>query len=272
MSQEIKEIKEIKEINPTETTVTNLDTNESSVWKFLNKIQIPFKIAVDKLKYIINPEKTKEKYKDSIDELIEKQMNNISFCDDEALTEEIIEIGEIDHNEIIKSVMYENMIKKNKKRLFEESTYEKTKALMFSEPTLVAPRIYLGNSFNACDYYGLKKLNIKKIINATYDIRNYYPDDFIYVRVPIEDDNKESICKYLKYAYKEIDDFLMENEDGNILVHCMMGASRSVTIVSYYIAMKTKQNIKDIIENLKKIRPIINPTQKLVDDLVTELK
>lgn len=244
-----------------ESVNNNLEGEQSYFSELLNKVQIPVKVAFDKINWYFSKNDKISKYKENIDDIMKHQpelQDGLNTNDD------------IDHDEIMRSVIYENMIKSNNKRLYQESIIEKAKSLG-TEPTKVTDRIYVGNSFNACNYYQLKKLGIKMIVNATYDIRNYYPEDFIYVRIPIEDDNTESICKYLKFAYNKIDNFINSNEIGNILVHCMMGASRSVTIISYYIAVKQNKNIKTIIEDLKKIRPIVNPTRKLVNDLVNEL-
>ena len=53
----------------------------------------------------------------------------------------------------------------------------------FEPPTHIIDNIYLGNAYNAAYYYGLKKNNIKMIINVTKEISKYYPEYFTYYQL-----------------------------------------------------------------------------------------
>lgn len=136
----------------------------------------------------------------------------------------------------------------------------------FGDPTQVFPKLYLGSAYNAASYQTLLNYNIKYIINVTSEISNYYSDYLLYYQIPIKDNNKDSITNYLDKSFDKIEEFLNRN-DGNILIHCYMGASRSASIVSYYISKKTNIDILQVIEQLKKIRPNINLTHRFLDDL-----
>ena len=152
------------------------------------------------------------------------------------------------------------------------STYKQLISF-FEPPTHIIDNIYLGNAYNAAYYYGLKKNNIKMIINVTQEISQYYPDYFTYYQYELYDNNHDNIKEYLGDAYKNIKNF-QENKDGNILVHCFMGASRSASVVLYYLT-KEKINketgkhftLKEALIFLKNKRPIVNPTNKLLEDL-----
>ena len=50
----------------------------------------------------------------------------------------------------------------------------------------------------------LKDKNIKVIINVTTEISEYYPDEFIYLRYKLYDNNKHSIKHYLEQSYEDI--------------------------------------------------------------------
>lgn len=106
----------------------------------------------------------------------------------------------------------------------------------FKDPTEVYPRIFLGSAYNAATKETLKNKDIRFIINVSSEMSKY-SDLPIYHQILIKDDNDESIHKYLEETVEKIDTFLANNE-GNILIHCFMGASRSATIVAYYIAQK----------------------------------
>ena len=139
----------------------------------------------------------------------------------------------------------------------------------FSGPTEVYGDLYLGSAYNAACWYTLESLGIKYIINVTAEIDNYYEHCGItYFKIPIKDDNNESIKIYLEDSYDKIDEFLSK-KDGKVLVHCYMGASRSASIVAYFTAKKTGADITEVIGNLIERRPVVNPTQQLVADLIT---
>jgi len=141
------------------------------------------------------------------------------------------------------------------------------------DPTLVYTdkttqiNLYLGSAYNSACYYTLKKYNIKYIINVSIEISNYYPGEIVYYNIPIKDNNNESINEYLTESHIKIKEFI-ENKNGNILVHCYMGASRSATVVTNFIAKETNKDITRILEELIEKRSIINLTEKLVDDLI----
>lgn len=143
-----------------------------------------------------------------------------------------------------------------------------------NDPTLIIDNLYLGSAYNAGSYDLLKKLEINVIINVTAEISNYYPNDFTYYKYDLYDDNKSSVCKYLDESLNTIR-YHQDNTTGNILVHCFMGASRSVSIVLHYI-MNTMTNdkgeyysVEEALEFIKNKRSVINPTIKLISDIKT---
>jgi protein-tyrosine phosphatase len=139
----------------------------------------------------------------------------------------------------------------------------------FSDPTEVYPNIFLGSAYNAACFQTLVDHNIKYIINVTSEISNYYPEYFTYYQIPIKDNNIDSMQKYFCDSHAKILEFL-GNSDGNVLVHCYMGASRSFTIVANTISKLTNEHISDVTLRLRKLRPNVNPTQRFVEDLIDE--
>ena len=141
-------------------------------------------------------------------------------------------------------------------------------ATFFNDPHEVYPKIYLGSAFNAASYTTLIKYNIKYIINVTSEISNFFDGYFTYYQIPIKDNNTDSIKKYFKECSEKIDEFI-KNADGNIFIHCYMGASRSATIVANYISEKTGRDTEFIIQELKELRPNVNLTQQFLSDLTS---
>lgn len=165
----------------------------------------------------------------------------------------------------------------NNNRIYPTVSYYDAYKSFSNEPTLIIDNIYLGSAYNAASYSTLKKLDINVIVNATTEIRNYFPDEFIYYKYSLYDNNECSITKYLDDSFDSIKHH-QDNTGGNILVHCFMGASRSVSIVANYI-MKTVTNIdgshytfEEALQFIKNKRPITNPTHKLAGELIKHNK
>jgi len=150
-------------------------------------------------------------------------------------------------------------------RMYPKNTMEEY-TVSFGDPHEVYPRLYLGSAYNAASYETLTKYNIKYIINVTTEISNYYPSLFTYYNIKIRDNNTDSISHHLSDSYDVIANYLSMN-DGNVFVHCYMGASRSATIVANYISQKTQTDIHIVLKNLKEKRSIINPTTKFASEL-----
>jgi len=168
-------------------------------------------------------------------------------------------------NKIIKFDKFEN--EKTSKRLFKSYSLYEEYTTFFDSPTHIIDNIYLGSAFNAASYYKLVELDIKIVINVTKEISHYYPDDFVYINYNLYDNNADSISEYLEVAYKEIEKF----KSKNILIHCYMGASRSATIVLYYLMKKYKMTHENAINFIKEKRHIVNPTFKLTKDVATAI-
>lgn len=157
-------------------------------------------------------------------------------------------------------------------RIYPEVGYYDEYTTFFSYPTYICDNIYLGSAFNAASYDTLQELDIKVVLNITKEITNHYPDDITYLRYDIYDNNKHSIEKHLEESYQDIKHH-QENTEGNILVHCYMGRSRSVSVILYYLMMTKKKDngdsftFDDAMKFVKDKRPIINPTFRFTKDL-----
>ena len=179
-----------------------------------------------------------------------------------------------DYDGVLKIELYQDEHKNT--RIYPASGYIKEYSTFLSDPTPVIDNIYLGSAFNAASYDLLKKLDVTVIINATTEISNYYPNDFTYLRYKLYDNNKHSIKKYLEKSFNDIQ-FHQRNTKGNILIHCFMGASRSASIVLYYL-MRTQKHeddkpytFDDAVSYLKKKRITVNPTFRLIKDLASSI-
>jgi protein-tyrosine phosphatase len=165
--------------------------------------------------------------------------------------------------------LYQNFTKvylTTTQRLFPKVSFLTAYATFFSEPTHIVDNIYLGSAFNAANIDQLKKINIGLIINVTPDISNHYTRDFTYKQYSIQDDGIDKITPYFEDSYEII---LGQNKIlyQPILIHCFMGASRSVSICAYYL-MKTKNYTpEEAIKFIQSKRPIANPSKAFYMEL-----
>jgi protein-tyrosine phosphatase len=73
------------------------------------------------------------------------------------------------------------------------------------------------------------------------------------------DDENTNLDMVFEDSNKFIDDAFENN--GNILIHCMMGRSRSVTIVAAYLINNFGMNVDEILSLMKSKRNIIEPNK-----------
>jgi hypothetical protein len=151
-------------------------------------------------------------------------------------------------------------------RIYEQLSIIEQLGWFFTEPTHIIDNIYIGSAHNAANKNLLNRLHIKYVINVTAEITNYFEDEIEYANYTICDDNKQSIFNYLDESYIKIKDFQRKN-NGFILIHCFMGASRSATILAYYLIKENGMNVKEAYDFLKNKRNLVNPTYKFYKDL-----
>ena len=165
--------------------------------------------------------------------------------------------------------LYQNFSKyyiKTTPRLFPKVSFLSAYGAFFSEPTHIVDNIYLGSAFNATNQIQLKKLNIDLILNITPDISNHYPTNFTYVQCPVQDNGLDKISPHFETTY---DTIISHNNEftQNILVHCFMGASRSVSIIVYYLMKNKSYTLDEAIKVVQSKRPIINLSKSFYAEL-----
>ena len=169
--------------------------------------------------------------------------------------------------------LFEDEINSNNiERIYSESTISEKIISWFSEPTHIVDNIYLGSAYNAASYYSLKEKDIKLILNITNSISKYYPDSFDYIKYELNDNNNDSISNYLVSSYIDIKGYQNRFPNNNILIHCFAGASRSASVVLYYLIKENRKknpdySLDDALDFLKKKRIIINPTYKFFKEI-----
>ena len=100
-------------------------------------------------------------------------------------------------------------------------------------PIEIIPHLYLGSIGSASNLKQLQNCKITHIVCCARGIKNFFPDKFKYLNLDILDSEKVDIKKYFEESYKFIDEGI--NNNGNVLIHCHAGISRSSTILIDYI-------------------------------------
>lgn len=152
---------------------------------------------------------------------------------------------------------------KTPERIADTVSYYNQYTTCYSAPTLIRDNIYLGSAYNAANHTTLKELEIDIIINITKEINNYYPEEFKYYKYEIDDSESSNIENYLEESYK----ILKEEKNKKKLVHCYMGASRSASLIIYYLMREYKMKFDEAYEFIKSKRIVVNPNKKFAEIL-----
>ncbi|XP_071379499.1 dual specificity phosphatase 29-like [Centroberyx affinis] len=128
----------------------------------------------------------------------------------------------------------------------------------------VWPNVYIGDEETAKDKYNLRKLDVTHILNAAEGTWNnvdtgaeYYSDmDIVYYGVVAEDVPTFDLSQYFFSAAQFIDETLSKPQN-KLLVHCVMGRSRSATLFLAYLMICKNMTVVDAIEHVKKRRRIV---------------
>uniref|UniRef100_A0A9R1SES7 Dual specificity protein phosphatase n=2 Tax=Cyprinus carpio TaxID=7962 RepID=A0A9R1SES7_CYPCA len=106
----------------------------------------------------------------------------------------------------------------------------------------VWPNLYISSVGIAQNRSALQKLGITHILNAAHTKRgsigaqNYYGTSFVYCGIPADDSTHFDLDVYFTPAAEFIHKAL-HTPDGKVLVHCIMGMSRSSSLVLAYLML-----------------------------------
>ena len=154
-------------------------------------------------------------------------------------------------------MLCEDCYLKRKKKIYEEDLRFKG-TIQINE---ITPKLYLGNNEGAKSKENLHKLGITHILVVGYYLHEYYPEDFTYKTIEIEDNEKGKIINYLLPAIEFID------RAEKCYVHCRAGVSRSSTIVIGYIMLVNHMSYESAREFVEQKRKVIEPNENFVGQL-----
>ncbi|KAE8280567.1 Dual specificity protein phosphatase 13 isoform A [Larimichthys crocea] len=136
----------------------------------------------------------------------------------------------------------------------------------------VWPNLYIGNVAVAQNRKTLHKLGITHVLNAAHSKQgsigdqSFYGNTCVYYGIPAEDSDHFDLSQYFKPAADFIHKAL-KSKDGKVLVHCIMGMSRSATLVLVYLMLRQRLTLKDALRRVIKKRAIY-PNQNFLSLLL----
>lgn len=133
--------------------------------------------------------------------------------------------------------------------------------------SLITEGLYLGDHRNATSMRWLKQHNISHIVNCAKEHHEYFPGEFVYLSLHLDDSEDQVLYHVLEQSHNFIKDAL--DNGGSVLVHCHAGISRSASVVIYYL-MKTSNNEYDrIYFFVKSRRAQVNPNKGFIKQLIS---
>lgn len=180
-----------------------------------------------------------------------KLKQNCLFCNLEESTDNVLVVKD----EILSC---ENCLKS---QILQQSQFYDNKVL-YPEISKITDKIYLGNEDAQRSKDLLKEFGITHILVCAYGIKQFFPNEFIYKSVDLDDSIKQDLTEYIPEAIKFID------SAERIFVHCQAGISRSPAIVIAYLIYREKMTYEQAKAFVKERRRCINPNSGFESQLI----
>ena len=136
------------------------------------------------------------------------------------------------------------------------------------QPDEVYPNLFIGSIHCANNHEILKKNNIKHVITMCFEELPKKYDGITYHEELVKDAHTFDISIVFPRVF-EIIDSCIKDKNEKVLVHCMLGISRSGSICIGYVMKEEKLKFLETWRKLKKIRSIIHPNETFKKSLIT---
>ncbi|KAI0689789.1 protein-tyrosine phosphatase-like protein [Cytidiella melzeri] len=125
--------------------------------------------------------------------------------------------------------------------------------------SLILPRLYLSSYNIATKPSELDALGITHIVSVVDFVPEPCPSHIKRLHVKLNDTPAADILQHLEETTEFIRSALLQNESNKVLVHCLMGISRSATVVCAYLIATNQMTAHDALEFVKTKRSVVNP-------------
>jgi protein-tyrosine phosphatase len=120
---------------------------------------------------------------------------------------------------------------------------------------VISNKLYLTCWNQANDKSVLQKYRITHLVNAS-QLKNSFSDEFIYLKIDVEDDEKVNIKQYFSRVNRFIYNAILKG--GVVLVYCFAGMSRSPCLIAAYLIRKKKETLLEALKLIKEVRKCID--------------
>ncbi|KAF0769355.1 dual specificity protein phosphatase Mpk3, partial [Aphis craccivora] len=148
-------------------------------------------------------------------------------------------------------------------------------------PVEILPDLFLGNATNSEDLEWLKKHRIEYILNVTSDLPNTFEEQghIKYMQIPISDHIGQNLASFFPQAIEFIGEFFIRNnimsrvadksraQKKGVLVHCLAGISRSVTVMLAYLMAHRQLTLNEAYNMVLKRKANIDPNFHFMQQL-----
>ena len=132
--------------------------------------------------------------------------------------------------------------------------------------------LFIGSYYSAslCSKYK-KTRPMDVVINVCCDDHDRFlkqefkEEEIDYFYLPIDDCEDQEL---IQSCVKPVFDIIEKYPGKNILIHCYMGISRSVSCVIYYLIMKLGLNYEDALALVRKTRKVADPNDGFAEALI----
>ncbi|KAL3685725.1 hypothetical protein R1sor_003747 [Riccia sorocarpa] len=124
-------------------------------------------------------------------------------------------------------------------------------------PAELEQGLYLGPVGAAFNKGLLQNLNVTHILAVAGGVDMPFPRDFKYMRIEVHDSAGVNLAKHFDRCFAFIDEARMNG--GAVLVHCLAGISRSVTVAVAYLMKKDGMRFPQALAHVKSRRKVAQP-------------
>uniref|UniRef100_A0A452H9P8 Dual specificity protein phosphatase n=1 Tax=Gopherus agassizii TaxID=38772 RepID=A0A452H9P8_9SAUR len=137
-----------------------------------------------------------------------------------------------------------------------------------SYPVQILPHLYLGSARDSANMETLAQLGIRYVLNVTPNLPNLFEEQggFRYKQIPISDHWSQNLARFFPEAIAFIDEAVSQN--CSILVHCLAGVSRSVTVTVAYLMQRLSLSLNDAYDLVKRKKADISPNFNFMGQLL----
>lgn len=135
-------------------------------------------------------------------------------------------------------------------------------------PVEILPCLFLGCARDASSAETLARYNITYILNVTSNLPNVFENEekYHYKQIAISDHWSQNLSQFFPEAVSFIDEARSKN--CGVLVHCLAGISRSVTVTVAYLMQKNHWSLNDAYDFVKQRKSNVSPNFNFMGQLL----